>query len=57
MRFKTELKTDNFVDTLDINILNNFIFKKHLNISDVNNDERIRFIAGCHGLEALEKES
>ncbi|MDC3206834.1 DUF1015 family protein [Pelagibacteraceae bacterium] len=55
LHFKTELKTDNFVDTLDINILNNFIFKKHLNISDVNNDERIRFIAGCHGLEALEK--
>ena len=22
---------------------------------DVNNDERIRFIAGCHGLEDLEK--
>ena len=53
--FKTELKTDNFIDTLDINILNNFVFKKYLNISDVNNDERIRFIAGCHGLAALEK--
>ena len=53
--FKTELKTDNFIDTLDINILNNFVFKKHLNIVDVNNDERIRFIAGCHGLAALEK--
>ena len=53
--FKTELNTDNFIDTLDINILNNFVFKKHLNISDVNNDERIRFIAGCHGLAALEK--
>ena len=26
-----------------------------LNIQDVNNDERIRFIAGCHGLSALEK--
>ena len=33
----------------------NWVFKKHLNIVDVNNDERIRFIAGCHGLEALEK--
>ena len=53
--FKEELETNNFVDTLDINILNNFIFKKYLNIQDVNNDERIRFIAGCHGLEALEK--
>ena len=28
---------------------------KILNIKDVNNDERIRFIAGCHGLDALEK--
>ncbi len=53
--FKEKLEIDNFVDTLDINILNNFIFKKYLNIEDVNNDERIRFIAGCHGLEALEK--
>jgi len=53
--FKEKLKSSNFVDTLDINILNNFIFKKYLNIEDVNNDERIRFIAGCHGLEALEK--
>ena len=53
--FKEELETNNFVDTLDINILNNFIFKKYLNIEDVNNDERIRFIAGCHGLNALEK--
>ena len=28
---------------------------KILNIQDVNNDESIRFIAGCHGLSALEK--
>ena len=55
LHFKEKLDTNNFVDTLDINILNNFIFKKYLNIEDVNNDERIRFIAGCHGLEALEK--
>ncbi len=47
--------SDNFIDTLDINILNNFCFTKILNIKDVNNDERIRFIAGCHGLDALEK--
>ena len=53
--FKEKLETNNFVDTLDINILNNFVFKKYLNIEDVNNDERIRFIAGCHGLGALEK--
>ena len=25
------------------------------NKQDISNDERIRFIAGCHGLEALEK--
>ena len=47
--------SNNFIDTLDINILNNFCFTKILNIKDVNNDERIRFIAGCHGLGALEK--
>ena len=47
--------SDNFIDTLDINILNNFCLTKILNIKDVNNDERIRFIAGCHGLSALEK--
>ena len=45
---------DNFIDTLDINILNNFCLTKILNIQDVNSDERIRFIAGCHGLNALE---
>ena len=53
--FKEKLETNNFIDTLDINILNNHVFKKYLNIEDVNNDERIRFIAGCHGLGALEK--
>ena len=47
--------TNSFIDTLDINILNNFCFTKILNIKDVNNDERIRFIAGCHRLDALEK--
>ncbi len=55
LEYKELLKNNSFVDSLDINILNNSIFKKYLNIQDVNNDERIRFIAGCHGLEALEK--
>ena len=55
LEYKELLKNNSFVDALDINILNNYIFKKYLNIQDVNNDERIRFIAGCHGLEALEK--
>jgi uncharacterized protein (DUF1015 family) len=49
------LNSDNFIDDLDINILNDFCLTKILNIKDVNNDERIRFIAGCHGLKALEK--
>ena len=55
IEYKELLKNNSIIDNLDINILNNFIFKKYLNIEDVNNDERIRFIAGCHGLEALEK--
>ena len=42
---KEKLETNNFIDTLDINILNNYVFKKYLNIEDVNNDEIIRFIA------------
>ncbi|MBS56429.1 MAG: hypothetical protein CMP16_00975 [Rickettsiales bacterium] len=53
--FKHKIQNDNILENLDINILNNYCLKPHLNIHDVNNDERIRFIAGCHGLEALEK--
>ena len=53
LEFTSEIQTNNILDNLDINILNNFCLKKHLNIKDVNNDERIRFIAGCHGLDAL----
>ena len=55
LEFISSTINNNFIDTLDINILNNFCFTKILNIKDVNNDERIRFIAGCHGLGALEK--
>jgi uncharacterized protein (DUF1015 family) len=55
INFKGSLNSDNFIDDLDINILNNSCLTKILNIQDVNNDERIRFIAGCHGLSALEK--
>ena len=55
LEFKGKINSSNFIDKLDINILNQFCLKKILNIKDVNNDERIRFIAGCHGLEALEK--
>jgi len=55
LEFIAKIKTDSILDNLDINILNNYCLKKHLNIKDVNNDERIRFIAGCHGLDALIK--
>jgi uncharacterized protein (DUF1015 family) len=55
LNFIGSLNSDNFIDDLDINILNNLCLTKILNIQDVNNDERIRFIAGCHGLSALEK--
>ena len=51
---KKELLDDNILSNLDINILNKYCLKPILGIQDVNNDERIRFIAGCHGLEALE---
>ena len=52
---KKELLDNNILSKLDINILNQYCLKPILGIQDVNNDERIRFIAGCHGLEALEK--
>ena len=52
---KKELLDGNILSNLDINILNQYCLKSILGIQDVNNDERIRFIAGCHGLEALEK--
>ena len=55
VNFTSTLNSNNFIDDLDINILNNLCLTKILNIKDVNNDERIRFIAGCHGLSALEK--
>ena len=41
--------------SLDINIINNYCLIPILGIKDVNNDDRIRFIAGCHGLGALEE--
>ena len=40
---------------MDISIINNFCITPILGIADVNNDERIKFVAGCHGLTALEK--
>ncbi len=42
------------LSNLDINIINNHCLIPILGIKDINNDERIRFIAGCHGLSALE---
>ena len=55
LEFKKKVNDNNILNNLDINILNNYCLKPYLNIQDVNNDERIRFIAGCHGLKALEK--
>ena len=55
LKFKNEnLLNNDIVSKLDINILNNYCFKKILGIKNTNTDDRIRFIAGCHGLEALE---
>ena len=55
LEFIKKINFNSFIDNLDINILNQFCLKEILDIKDVNNDERIRFIAGCHGLDALEK--
>ena len=52
--FKKKIVSKNILENLDINILNNYCLIPFLNIIDVNNDERIRFIAGSHGLKALE---
>ena len=46
---------NDFLSKLDINILNNYCIIPLLGIKDINKDERIRFIAGCHGLNSLEK--
>ena len=49
------LDGDDILKNLDISIINNFCLIPILGIKDVNNDERIRFMAGCHGLSALER--
>ena len=55
LEFKGKIKDKNdILSNLDINVLNNFCLIPILGIKDINNDERIRFIAGCHGLKALE---
>jgi len=48
-----ENKND-ILSNLDINIINNHCLTPILGIKDINKDQRIRFIAGCHGLKALE---
>ena len=55
LEFNKKISNNDVLENLDINILNNYCLKPYLNIQDVNNDERIRFIAGCHGLKSLEK--
>jgi uncharacterized protein (DUF1015 family) len=56
LEFKGNIDSKNeILSKLDINIINNHCIIPILGIKDINNDERIRFIAGCHGLGALEK--
>jgi len=56
LKFKNEnLLNNDILSKLDINIIDKFCLKSILGIKDANSDDRIRFIAGCHGLEALEK--
>ena len=56
LKFKNEnLLENNILSKLDINIIDKFCLKPLLGIKDANTDDRIRFIAGCHGLKALEK--
>ena len=57
MKIQNRLKEEekDILSKLDINIINNYCIIPLLGIEDINRDERIRFIAGCHGLEALEK--
>ena len=56
LRFKNEnLLKESIISKLDINIIDEFCFKPILGIKDANTDDNIRFIAGSHGLEALEK--
>ncbi len=53
--FIGKVKNDNdILANLDINIINDYCLIPILGINDVNNDDRIRFIAGCHGLKSLE---
>ena len=56
LKFKNEnLLENDILSKLDINIIDKFCLKPILGIKDANTDDRIRFIAGCHGLKALEK--
>ena len=56
LKLKVEiLNKEDTLSNLDISVINNYCLIPILGIKDVNNDERIRFIAGCHGLNALEK--
>ena len=45
-------KKNNILENLDINIINDYCLIPILGIIDINKDDRIRFIAGCHGLKA-----
>ena len=51
----SNIDENDILSLLDINIINNYCLIPILGIEDINNDERIRFIAGCHGLSSLQK--
>ena len=55
LEFNIKINNKNVLENLDINILNKYCLRPYLNIQDIDSNERIRFIAGCHGLESLER--
>jgi len=56
IKLKNEPEENLFqINKLDINLLNYYLFEPILGIGDPRYDNRIDFIAGFHGLEAIEK--
>jgi len=54
LKNKPKLEIEKLIN-LDINILHKYLFESILNIGDPRVDKRIDFIAGFHGLKAIEK--
>ncbi|RLQ96842.1 DUF1015 domain-containing protein [Falsibacillus albus] len=57
LHFKGELSRndDDIINTLDVSILQNYVLSPLLEIKDIRSDERIDFVGGIRGTEALEK--